>query len=403
MDLNEIEDVGHVIPAGANGSIHVWAPGALEPRGGIATYSRHLARAIVSAIGAERMRMYAQHDRSVGTSRELDGAYHYGAGSVPIRLRAAAFATCLTVGAIKHRPSLIIATHLQYGRLAKWLGSRLDIPYWLIVHGVEAWEATNPALQDNRVRSSIQHASRILPVSHFTRDIIIEEQGLNPHNVNVLNNTFEPSSYSIGPKPAYLLDRYGLRFDQPIVLSVSRLIASEQSAGGHYKGYDKVIHAFPDVIKEVPDVHYVLVGKGDDRLRLEHLINKLGLRERVTLTGFVDNDELADHYRLCDVFALPSKREGFGIVFLEAMASGKPCLGGNKDAAVDALQDGELGILVNPDDVGAVAKGLINMLTGVGLTTVMRNPKELRQRVIDIFGFEIFCENVRTQLESVLG
>lgn len=387
-------------PVWRDGSVHVWAPGALEPRGGIATYSRHIARAIVSVVGAERMRMYVQHDRSEGRSRELDGARHSGTGFAPARLRAAAFAMRVAVAAIRDRPRLIIATHLQYGRLAKWIGSRLDIPYWLIVHGVEAWEATNPALQDSRVRAGIQHANRILPVSQFTRDVIVKEQGLNPESVSILNNTFDPSDYGIGPKPVYLLDRYGLRPEQPVVLTVSRLIASKQFAGGHFKGYEPVIRAFPAIVRAVPDAHYVLVGKGEDRPRLERLITELSLAGNVTLTGFVPDEELADHYRLCDVFALPSKREGFGIVFLEAMACGKPCLGGNKDAALDALQGGELGLLVDPDDDHAVAKGLINILTGVGLNDIMRNPEELRRRVIDTFGFGRFLENVRAQLES---
>lgn len=385
------------------GSVHLWAPGAFEPRGGIATYSRHLARALVTVVGPERLQMHVQHDRSLGYVRELDGARHLGTGRIPARFRAAAFAASVSKAAITLRPKLIIATHLQYGRLARWLSDRLDIPYWLVAHGVEAWEATNPLLQDYSVRAGIRQASRILPVSAFTRSILIKEQNLDPSNVHVLNNTFEPSKYSVGPKPAYLLERYRIKPDQPVVLTVSRLIASKQSAAGYFKGYDPVIRAFPDIIREVPDAHYILVGKGDDRERLELMIAELGLTDNVTLTGFVPSDELADHYRLCDVFALPSKREGFGIVFLEAMACGKPCLGGNRDAAVDALLGGELGHLVDPDDKLAVANGLIGMLTGTCLNELMSTPEELRRRVINTFGFERFRENVRAQLASFPG
>ena len=81
----------------------------------------------------------------------------------------------------------------------------------------------------------------------------------------------------------------------------------------------------PAIKAAIPDFHYVIVGKGDDQLRLEKLISALGLQDSVTLTGYVSDDILSDYYNLCDVFAMPSKMEGFGIVLLEAMACGKTC------------------------------------------------------------------------------
>ncbi len=82
----------------------------------------------------------------------------------------------------------------------------------------------------------------------------------------------------------------------------------------------------------------------------------------MTLAGYIPEEELNDHYNLCDVFAMPSKGEGFGIVFLEAMACGKPVLAGNKDGSVDALLGGKLGALVDPDDVAQIAETLIAIL-----------------------------------------
>jgi glycosyltransferase involved in cell wall biosynthesis len=127
-----------------------------------------------------------------------------------------------------------------------------------------------------------------------------------------------------------------------------------------------VITALPEVANVHRNVRYLLVGGGDDGERLSKLASSLGVAERVTLCGFVPDAELAAHYRLADVFAMPSTGEGFGIVFLEAMGCGVPVLAGNRDGAVDALVGGELGCLVDPTDAKAVARGLLRLLSGRG-------------------------------------
>jgi glycosyltransferase involved in cell wall biosynthesis len=120
----------------------------------------------------------------------------------------------------------------------------------------------------------------------------------------------------------------------------------------------------------------------------------------VTLTGFVPDEELVDHYNLCDVFAMPSKGEGFGIVYLEALACGKPTLGGNKDGAIDALCQGELGILVDPDDPNAIAQSLIQILQGTHPHPILYQPEVLRQKVIETFGFERFKQTLARLMQS---
>src|SRR5205085_8790504 len=109
-------------------------------------------------------------------------------------------------------------------------------------------------------------------------------------------------------------------------------------------------------------VRYILAGRGPDRGRIEALIRELELEECVILPGHIPEHELAGLYNLCDVFAMPSKGEGFGIVFLEALGCGKPVLAGNKDGSVDAVLDGELGALVDPDDIAQIEQTLIEIL-----------------------------------------
>jgi phosphatidylinositol alpha-1,6-mannosyltransferase len=138
-----------------------------------------------------------------------------------------------------------------------------------------------------------------------------------------------------------------------------------------YKGHDVVLRALPSVVAKIPNLTYVIVGGGDDRLRLERLAQELGLNEHVIFTGEVTESELAALYHRSEVFLLPArtvideynpKGEGFGIVFLEAMAFGKPVIGPNYGAPAELIRHGECGLLVDPEDPAAVADALIHLL-----------------------------------------
>ncbi len=159
-----------------------------------------------------------------------------------------------------------------------------------------------------------------------------------------------------------------------------------------------VIEALPRIRARIPGVHYVLVGEGEDRSRIELRVRELGLERSVTLAGAVPDAELPDYYGLCTAFAMPSKREGFGIVYLEAMACGKPAIAGDRDGARDALLDGELGVLVDPDDVGAFAEVAVEVLSGTHPNHAIYDAAGLRRRVIECFGPDRF----RARLEHIL-
>jgi glycosyltransferase involved in cell wall biosynthesis len=213
--------------------------------------------------------------------------------------------------------------------------------------------------------------------------------------VVVLPNTVASDRFTPGPKPAHLLAKYGLTADQPIILTVARLSSGEQ-----YKGYDKILAALPQIRQQIPQVHYLLVGKGEDQARVRGLVEAHQLQDCVTLTGFIPDGELADHYRLCDVFAMPSKGEGFGIVYLEALACGKPTLGGNQDGAIDALCQGHLGALVDPDDINQIATALVDLLRGVYPNPLIYQPELLREKVLATYGFAHFQMILASYLDS---
>jgi glycosyltransferase involved in cell wall biosynthesis len=140
-------------------------------------------------------------------------------------------------------------------------------------------------------------------------------------------------------------------------LTVGRLSAEER-----YKGQDRVIGVLADLERSAGPVHYIVAGSGDDRPRLEELARASGVSRLITFAGFVPDEEIQDHYRLADVFVMPSTGEGFGIVFLEAMACGCPVIAGNRDGSVDALAHGELGRLVDPHSSEELLQALVETL-----------------------------------------
>ncbi|TVQ57161.1 MAG: glycosyltransferase family 4 protein [Spirulina sp. DLM2.Bin59] len=370
--------------------IHLWVPNIFEFKGGIQTYSGFVVRGIQELRPDLRLEVFLKHDRrTVGKDLlQPRTRFHFG-GHWPLRVRTWGYVAQLLYGVWRSPPDLIIATHTNFAPLAALMKRWWGIPYWAVAHGIEVWDVT-----DQRLIASFAQADRLLAVSHYSRDRLLAEQPtIDPARVTVLPNTFDANLFYPAPKPPPLLHRYNLTPHQPVILTVARLDQTQA-----YKGYDQILRALPQVRQLLPDVHYLLVGKGNDRPRVEQLITKLGLEGAVTLAGFVPDEELAAHYQLCDLFAMPSRGEGFGIVYLEAIATGKPTLGGNQDGAIDALRGGELGVLVDPDDVAAIARTLTANLTQTYPHPRLYDPAALRASVIQAYGYRAFKQNLATQL-----
>jgi len=373
-------------------SLHLWFPNMFQFKGGIQVYSAFLLRALQNLYPDRDYQVFLKHDTNVTPDLQFlpQTQFHF-TGQWPPALRTLGFVIQLLHQGFWKRPDLIIATHLNFTQAAWWLNRFCGVPYWTIAHGVEAWNIKRPQL-----KLALQRADRILAVSGYTRDRLLKEQALDPSKIDLLPNTFDVDRFQIQPKPIKLLDRYRLSQDHRIILTVARLDSSEQ-----YKGYDQILRALPKIRQRIPQIHYLLVGKGSDRQRVEQLVDQLNLEDCVTLAGFVSDEELSDHYNLCDVFAMPSKGEGFGIVYLEALGCGKPVLGGNQDGAIDALCHGELGVLVNPDRVEEIADALIQILQGTYAHPLLYQPERLRQRAIEVYGFEQF-QRTLAQLMATL-
>lgn len=370
---------------------HLWFPNIFEFKGGIQVYSAFLLEALQKTYPQLNYEVFLKHDtRYLEEIPVLPQTRFHFSGKWSARWRTLMFACQLLGYGLWQRPQIVLATHLNFTVAAYWLKRLTGTPYWAVAHGVDAWNIDNPTL-----KTAIAHADRILAVSSYTRDRLIAEQHLDPSRISLLPNTFDASRFQITPKPQHLLERYRLTREQPVILTVARLDSFER-----HKGYDQILRGLPQIRAAFPNVRYIIVGKGSGRPRLERLIAELNLQDCVTLAGFVPDAELKAHYNLCDVFAMPSKAEGFGIVYLEALACGKPTLGGDRDGAIDALCHGELGVLVDPDDVVAIAQNLTAILQGTHPHPLIYQPEILRQKVIETFGFARFQTRLARLLQT---
>lgn len=262
----------------------------------------------------------------------------------------------------------------------------------LITHGIDVWRELT-----GFKRQVLKSADKILSVSNFTKTKLIDLHGVSSDKVTVFHNTIDP----FFPMPESLAKsgtlnmRYGIGKDDFVIFTLTRLSATEL-----FKGYDKVIEALGQIVKTHRQLKYIIAGKYDDaeKQRIDSLVIEYELQGHVILTGFVKEEELVEHYQMADMYIMPSKKEGFGIVFIEALVCGLPVVAGNADGSADALLNGELGTLVNPDSVGEIQAAIVKHIEN----NYRQNEKqrlETRQKTLDNFAFDKY----RQRLEHIIA
>jgi glycosyltransferase involved in cell wall biosynthesis len=285
----------------------------------------------------------------------------------------------------EQRPTHVYCGHINLAPLVGLLCKPLGIPYTVMTHGKEVWKKLSfPA------KLSLQKADTIWTVSRYTREVACQVNQLDINQFKIMPCAVNCDYFTPGIKSPELLQRYGLN-DAKVLMTVARLWS-----GDIYKGVDVTIRALPRILADFPEVKYLVVGRGDDQPRLAQLAQEMGVSDRVIFAGFVPTEELIEHYRLADAYIMPSQ-EGFGIVYLEAMACGIPVLSGDADGSADPLQDGKLGWRVPHRDPEAVSQACIEILTGKDQRC---NGEWLREQVISYFGFPAFQNRLQKQVAS---
>ena len=320
-------------------------PDAYGGFGGIAQYNRDLLDSLSACEHVESIVSLTRHAPDPGFPLPAKLTEHVLRGS-PSRYAAAALTR-----AVKVQPDVILCGHFNLLPVAVMAKRLTDSAVVLEAYGIEAWQ------RESALRMwGIRHADLVISISRYTREQLRRWSGLAGYKIKILPNAVHLQHYLPAEKPAYLVRRYGLE-GRRVLLTIGRLSSSEQ-----YKGHDRIIGLLPELSARFPDLVYMIVGDGQDRTRLENYVNAEGQSERVIFAGRIPENEKLDHYNLADAFAMPSLSEGFGFVFLEAAACGLPVLGGSKDGSRDALVDGQLGVLVDPEDAADLLDGLLRIL-----------------------------------------
>ena len=288
---------------------------------------------------------------------------------------------------LKQPPSQVFCGHIKLAVLTMVLCKLRGLPYTVLTYGKEVWSPL-PKLEQLALTS----ATRIWTISRYSRDRMGAANGLDPDKIRMLPCVVDGQTFTPGAKSPELMLKYGLA-DAKVLMTVARLWS-----GDIYKGVDVTIRALPAIAKVVPNVKYLVIGRGDDQPRLAKLAQDLDIAERVVFAGFVPTSELVKHYRLADAYIMPSQ-EGFGIVYLEAMACGKPVLAGDADGSADPLQDGHLGWQVPHRDPEAVACACLEILKGEDQRC---DGMWLREQCLASFGKEALTQSLKHLLDGAV-
>ena len=359
----------------------------LDAPGGIQRAGRHLALLLSEFATAKQMeyRLLSLNDSQELHRMRVGEREFVFTGAA----RGKAAFTAAALKATLRRPQLALAAHPNLAPIVG--GMKVFAPRMksvICTHGVEVWEPLS------RIRRrALQRATIVLAPSRTTADFVVSVQGVAPERVRVLHWALDPD-FETRLAGTHCNE---LPKDFPrgrVILTVGRWLAAER-----YKGMDTLIQCLPRLLLRWPDVQLAIVGSGDDRDWLENICKVSGVRSHVYFFTDLNYAQLSACYAAAEIFALPSRGEGFGFVYLEAMARGKPVIGGAHGGAPEVIRDGVTGYLVSHGD---------SMQLASSLDTLLSNPERARQmgergreRVDQEFKFLVFAKNFNKILQEL--
>ncbi len=298
---------------------------------------------------------------------------------------------------LTRRYDLLFITHRNLFPLALFWKAVTGRPYVLFGHGIEIWDRLSPLY-----RLALMGSQAVLTNSQFTRERLCAANGFPPArcqatglSVRALAEHPDEGNRAADSLPGPC-NRAGHWEAPPLLLTVGRVVRGEQ-----YKGQDVVLRAMPRILQSFPNARYAIAGGGDDAPRLRRLAEETGVAAQVDFLGQVSEEEKNDLYRRATVFLMPSRGEGFGLVFLEAMGYRLPCIAGNGDAGREIVRNGVNGFTVDPGDPEAVAGAVLRLLGDPPLRTAMG---EAGRRIRDSeYSFELFSRRLCAALENAAG
>jgi len=284
-------------------------------------------------------------------------------------------AACLRHGASADR---IVCGHIHLAGVARLVQRiRPSLRYYIVAHGIDVWRPYTRA-----ERRHLSQAHRVLCVSEYTRRQILRFMpSLDPQRLAIVPNTLDPDF--VMPEAPWGPDAG----PGPRILTVARLTRDDT-----YKGVDTLIEAMPQVRARLPGARLIVVGGGNDEGRIRQLARENGGPGAVDVLGRVDDAALRAEYARCTLFALPSRKEGFGLVFLEAMSFGKPCLGARAGGIPEVVTE-DVGELVEYGHVDHIADACVR------LALRRFDPLKIRAH-LNAFSFDVFRQRLKAALSE---
>jgi len=358
----------------------------LDATGGVQRAGRHLAAVLSEFASSQGMECRIL---SLNDSRELhrvtvgDSEFVYTGSQ-----RAKSSFTASALRTAMRGAKLALAGHPNLGPVMRAMGVVAPkMKRVVCTHGIEVWEPLSMAR-----RGALKSAHLVLAPSQDTADHVATQQGVVRARIGVLPWGLDPQfEERMGAKEQSALP---LTFPRGrVILTVGRWLKTER-----YKGMDTLITALPRLLTRWPEVHLVLVGTGDDREWLVELTMKNGVNRHVHFLSDLSPTEIAACYGACEIFALPSSGEGFGFVYLEAMARGKPVIGGAHGGVPEVIEDGVSGYLVQHGDPIQLATSIETLLADPEHARKMGESG--RQRVDREFRFKVFSKALKRILRE---
>ena len=309
--------------------------------GGIALYNRELIAAMASHPAVDEVVVIPRI--IVGEREPLPDKVTFVASAASGRL---AFVRALRRAG--NRFDLVVCAHVNLLPVARLVTKQ---PL-LMLYGIEAWKPLRDPLSNRLLRG----VRGVISISDVTRDRFAGWSHYDGPS-SLLPNSIRAEWYGIREKNRALVSRYRLE-GKRVLMTLGRVVAAER-----YKGFDEVLEVLPHLDA---DVSYVIAGGGNDVPRLQQKAARLGVADRVVFTGLFPEEEKTDLYNLADVYVMPSRGEGFGFVFLEAVACGVPVIASCLDGGREAVRKGELGRLVDPTNPAEIRVAILDALAARG-------------------------------------
>jgi phosphatidyl-myo-inositol dimannoside synthase len=290
------------------------------------------------------------------------------------------------LAAARKQARVVVAVHPHLALVAAKMNlvtPRMKIA--VISHGVEVWRPLSAARRKASLKADVLAAP-----SRYTIEQIVRLQGVPIGRTRLLPWPLDPDFLEMAEKAEVLPSLSG--FPQGlVVLAIARLASDEK-----YKGVDHLIRAVAQLAPRIPSLYLVVAASGDDIPRHQEIARELGLSDRVRFFRGLSPAEIAGCYSRCDVFALPSTGEGFGFVFLEAMAFGKPVVGAAAGGVTDIVEHEQNGLLVRPGDLNHLVECLARLLQSASLRA------EFGRRGAEMARSKFQFDRFRSRLEEIV-